>query len=102
MVIVFVLAAYFHIESRNKIRIIEKNSVITTGEIINHRTKGANSQYLIKYFYIVDNQTYTKEINYTTKFVTCYRTRDCIGKRFAVYYDRNNPENAIIDFENEK
>lgn len=73
----------------------------TVGEIIDHRVSGLSETYTVEYEYEIRDDIYTKSVNYDFKFINCYSTRECIGKKFKVYYDPENPEENYIDFNDE-
>ncbi|HEX9826439.1 MAG TPA: DUF3592 domain-containing protein [Flavobacteriaceae bacterium] len=102
-IIVILIISYIKWQEKQaNIRELSKNNLITIGKIIDHRVTGLSENFYVKYEYTINGITYTKEVNYSDKFRNCYFDRKCIGKKFIVYYDKNNPDNAVIDFENEK
>lgn len=74
----------------------------TIGVIVDHTVIGYAETYYVGYVYKVAGIEYSKSINYSFDFITCHRTRDCIGRRFTVYYNPDDPKEAYIDFDDEK
>lgn len=72
------------------------------GEIIDHRVSGYAETYYVEYLYTVNNIEYMNTVNFRFKFRDCHNTRDCIGRRFTVYYNPDDPKESYIDFDDEK
>jgi hypothetical protein len=84
---------------RDKIE-IEENLAIVEGEIIDYYIVGTDSPYLT-YKFQVGSQQYEKTRSVFATFMGCEKTKQCIGRKFIVYYSRNNPEKSEIDLSQE-
>lgn len=102
LIILFVVlcfSVYKTINKSDKKELYKSQDNYVIGEIINHKVTGLSETYYVTFKYSVSGKNYTKSTNYSKKFVDCYKTRDCIGKKFKVYYNNNDPDEAYIDFE---
>lgn len=102
---VFLLLLFFSIRSYFQDTRMEEYKEIgsyTLGEIIDHNVSGYNENYYIKYLYYVDDLAYTKSEHYSKKYRGCHEDRMCIGLKFIVYFNPENPKDAFIDFNDER
>lgn len=79
---------------------IDANTSITEGEIVDYYIVGTHSPHLI-YRYTVEGKEYTETLKLFSKFKGCEETKECIGRKFTVYYSSKNPEKSKIDFDQE-
>jgi len=74
---------------------IKNNTKITSGRLLELRSKYKASFALI-YEYYVDEKRYTSSVG-ISPFKCDDGRKNCIGKKFTVYYSSKNPENSRID-----
>ncbi|MCX2744925.1 hypothetical protein OO013_13665 [Mangrovivirga sp. M17] len=79
---------------------IEENFATTEGEIIDYYIVGTDSPYL-KYQYMVDGKSYKKSTSVFSAFMGCEKSKECLGRKFVVYYSKVNPLNSKIDLKQE-
>ena len=95
MIIVIIgLAIYYFVQHKTKNE-IAKNHEETIGVIVDYYEVFPDHHYL-NYEYFVKNKKYKNEISPDIKFLTCPDKKDCIGKKYLVYYEPTKPENSII------
>lgn len=102
IVVIFICSFIWTRNENLKNENLKKSGVATIGTIIDRYVTGNNETYYVKYTYSIDEEIYTKSVNYSWKFSNCEKTRDCIGRKFTVYYDKDNPDNSFIDFNDER
>lgn len=81
---------------------LKGDGTYTIAKIINHSVIGYAEAYYVEYEFFVNNKKYVKSVNYSRKFIDCYKTKECIGRKFVVYYNRENPDEAYVDFNDER
>ena len=103
VIIVFLISILNTRNNDIKNQDLKSQNNFTIGRITDSYSTGAEygTQY-IEYSYSVDKKDYIKSVNYIEKFLGCNRSRNCIGRKFVVYYDKNNPEKSFMDFDEEK
>jgi len=73
---------------------IESNKELTIGVITNYQF--SNYAYSLSYEYMVNEKKYQKIIS--TSFFKCKDgSKGCVGKKFPVYYSKNDPTKSKID-----
>lgn len=104
-VLVVLILCFFYVRTlnrNNRMQTFKDDGSYTIGEIIDHNISGFNENFYVKYIYEVDDRKYIESVDNPYEFRDCYKTRDCIGKKFIVYYNPNNPKEAYIDFSDER
>lgn len=102
--VILIISLYLSFNREKEIKNIEENKGEVIATIINcSSTVHDPFKILIEYKYMVDNETYySRENSFETKFSKCVETKNCIGKRYSLYYNKSNPEESKIDFDDEK
>ena len=92
------------IDREKEINNIEENKGVTIATITScTSTVNAPFKAAIEFTYKVNEKKYSSEDNsFDFKFTKCVDTKDCIGKRFTLYYNISNPKESKIDFNDEK
>lgn len=90
------------IKKNDREELFREHGWSTIGTITGHNMSGKAETYYVKYTYSVDGKTYNKNVNYSGDFIDCYKMGKCIGRKFVVYYNKENPEEAYIDFKDER
>jgi len=97
--IVVIFSVVKSINSNKKESELKEENNYVVGEIIDHNISGIAENYFVKYEYYVDGKKFHKTEYYADQFRNCHETRDCIGLKFIVFYKKENPEIAFMDFE---
>jgi len=100
-----ILASLFFTFRREKeISNIEKDKGVTIATITDcSSTVNAPYHPRIEYEYKVDGDIYySDESSFKSEFSKCVETRNCIGKRYTLYYNKSNPNESKIDFDDER
>ena len=103
--VIIITALYFSYiktikNNKNNNNLIKKGYQ-TTGIIIDQYSTGYSNTHRVKFSYMVNNIKYTKSVIEGLKFIGCDVSRKCIGRKFVVYFDIDNPKNVYIDFDDE-
>ncbi|WP_108866788.1 hypothetical protein [Aquimarina aquimarini] len=101
VIIVLLISVFLWNSRKNEIEEISKNSLPTVAIIIKHEVIGIGDGYYVTYRYNVGDREYIKTDNYSRKFATCYKDSSCIGLKFRLYYNINDPEKCVINFNQE-
>lgn len=57
----------------------------------------------IEYKYKINEDIYySSESSFNRELSKCVETRNCIGKRYALYYNKSNPKESKINFDDEE
>ena len=97
-----ILGYYLMHQRQTKISEISDNFSITIAEIIDYgMNPGIGNGYYVKYKYKLYKTIFEKKIDCNDRFFDCDEKRDCIGKKFLLYFKKEDPNFNIIDFENE-
>jgi|SRR5690606_25486151 len=105
LVLVVLILGFFYFRTLNKnkkINTFKNKNSYTIGEIIDQNISGFNENFYVKFIYEVNGKRYTESVDNPYEFRDCYKTRECIGKKFVVYFNPDNPEEAYIDFDDER
>lgn len=94
LVVLIGLATYYLVQHKARNEIV-RNHEETVGVIVDYYEIFPATHYLT-YEYSVGNKKFKKQINPDVEFKGCPDTKDCIGRKFPVYYDPTKPENSII------
>jgi len=98
VVILFVLY-YLDVGNRREItNDFEKTLGILTKYEDASSVEGRNIN--IEYSFTVDSKVYSRKIRTMTKFKKCQdNPLNCIGKKYWVIYQKNHPENSLVNIE---
>ncbi len=99
LIIVIIFSISKSIKSSKKEDNLKAKNDYVIGEIIDHKISGIAENYFVEYEYFVDGKKFKKTDYYADKYRNCYETRDCIGLKFIVFYKKENPEIAFMDFD---
>ena len=97
-----IIYSYFNeINNNKKIDTFKSNGSITQGTIIKYNTTGAgvNVNYYLIYSYHINDKEYIKSKNISLSNVNI--ASKFIGKKYKVYYNKDNPKDAYIDLKRE-
>jgi len=101
--VVFAILAYFFIIKieRFKNEEFSQNSQETEATIVDYQIKGAGAglDHISTLEYEINNKLYQKSVNTSVRFTKCYESRECIGRKFILYYKIDNPNEVRIDFD---
>lgn len=98
-VLIILLIAYWT-RSSNELKEIEDFKGKTEGIIINYELVGADNHYLT-YEYYVEFDRYENRLIPDKFFKDCYKSKNCIGRKFVVYYSTRTPKLSKIDLKSE-
>jgi thioredoxin-related protein len=79
---------------------IDNNKGETVGKITDYQIVGPDNHYL-NYSYIVEGAIYHNRIVSKKTFKNCEKTKDCIGRKFKVYYSKIHPNKSRIELSHE-
>lgn len=99
-IIIAIWVLYKAFKEYSAFKEIELNKAKTTGVIIDYKIIGTYNHY-VHYEYFVEGKRFDKNISSEKIFKGCYKNRDCIGRKFVVYYSKENPEKSEIDLDQE-
>ncbi len=87
----------------NKIDVYKKMGFVTQGTIIKYNTTGSGTSisYYVKYLYYVNGKEYIKNKKISLFNANIYDASKFIGKKYKVYYNKVNPNEAFIDLKKE-
>ena len=102
--VIILISVYITFNREKEISNIEENKGVTIATIFDC-TSTVHDPWLakIEYTYHVNGKKYSsKDNSFDSKFSKCVDSKDCIGKRFALYYNVSKPEESKIDFNDER
>ena len=99
LIIVIIFSISKSIKSGKEDDNLKAKNDYVIGEIIDHKISGIAENYFVEYEYFVDGKKFEKTEYYADKYRNCHETRDCIGLKFIVFYKKENPEIAFMDFD---
>jgi hypothetical protein len=79
---------------------IEEFKEQTVGQIADYEIVGPYNHYLT-YSFVVNSQTYQNRVIPNKTFKNCHKTKECVGRKFKVYYSRLDPNKSRIDLTSE-
>jgi hypothetical protein len=97
VVVIGLAIYYFFMAQKEKEIALDEGEVI--GVIVSYSVIFPDSHY-VEYEYEVDNKKFHKRISINFRLGDCLETRNCIGQKYPVVYQRSNPENSIMKFKN--
>jgi len=107
LVIIIILLAIFTFHDIRTKKKVSEDYGITTGWIVSYFDSNRSvegSGRTIKYEYVVDSVTYSRQIHTLNSIAACknFTNPDCRSMRFMVIYQRSDHRNSLINFEIEE
>jgi len=99
-----ILYSYLNeINNNNKIDAYNEMGFVTQGTVIKYNTTGSgvSISYYVKYLYYVNDKEYIKSKKISLSNANIYDASKFIGKKYKVYYNEDNPNEAFIDLKKE-
>src|SRR6201988_230360 len=99
--IVVILFVLYYLDNRNR-RDIMKDFEKTFGILTKYEDASSieGSNVIIEYSFTVNSKVYSRRTHTMHKFKKCQdNPLNCIGKKYWVIYQRNHPENSLVDIE---